>query len=161
MLFSVPGGTSTLNFPDTVTKPSFEGCLNWRWLPFVRTRYHPSPSNSLMTSFTFIIERIIQCGKTIAVDSTHTLPTPLPIFLTQQILLNLARRSPRQRVGEAHHSRAFEVRHVRAAELDDLVFGRGHLRFQHDHRGDGLAPLFVRDSDAGGFEHRRVFVQHP
>jgi len=32
----VPGGTSTLAFPATVTVPCFERCLNCRWLPRVR-----------------------------------------------------------------------------------------------------------------------------
>ena len=28
--------------PDTVTRPGFVGCLNWRWPPFAGTRYQPS-----------------------------------------------------------------------------------------------------------------------
>ncbi len=27
-----------------VTRPTFTACLNWRWLPFVRTSRHPSVS---------------------------------------------------------------------------------------------------------------------
>src|SRR5262245_29967009 len=88
--------------------------------------------------------------------SIYTLPAPLPILLTQQILLNLARRRARQRVSESHQSRAFEVRHILAAEADDLAFVRCHSRFQDDHGGDGFAPLFVRDRDARGFEHGRM-----
>jgi hypothetical protein len=30
-----------------VTSPRFDGCLYWRWLPRVRSRYHPSFSMSL------------------------------------------------------------------------------------------------------------------
>src|SRR5207248_1047027 len=54
ILFNVPGGTSTLGFPDTVTVPGWFGFLNWRWLPFVRAKYHPRSSRSLITSQTFI-----------------------------------------------------------------------------------------------------------
>ena len=43
-----------LAFPETVTVPAFVGCLNWRWLPFVRARYQPSSSKALMTSLTFM-----------------------------------------------------------------------------------------------------------
>lgn len=39
--------------PLTVTRPSFVGCLNWRWLPRVTTRYRPSRSSIRMTSLTF------------------------------------------------------------------------------------------------------------
>ena len=51
-LFSVPGGMSRLGLPATVTKPGFEPCLNWRWLPVVLTCRHPSSSINLITSRT-------------------------------------------------------------------------------------------------------------
>ena len=52
-LSRVPAARSWLRFPATVTNPRFTGCLYWRWLPRVRTRYHPSRSRSLITSRTF------------------------------------------------------------------------------------------------------------
>ncbi len=42
ILLSVPGAKSSLGLPGTVTRPAFVGCLNWRWLPRVATRYQPS-----------------------------------------------------------------------------------------------------------------------
>ena len=42
MLFSVPGASSSPGFPGTVTRPDFVGCLNWRWLPRITTKYQPS-----------------------------------------------------------------------------------------------------------------------
>jgi len=33
---------SLLGLPATVTVPGFEGCRNWRWLPFIRTWFQPS-----------------------------------------------------------------------------------------------------------------------
>jgi hypothetical protein len=54
MLRSVPGGKVRLGLPAIVTKPDFEGCLNCRWLPEIRTIDHPSASISLMISLTFI-----------------------------------------------------------------------------------------------------------
>jgi hypothetical protein len=35
ILFDVPGGTSMLGFPETVTVPGWFECLSCRWLPFV------------------------------------------------------------------------------------------------------------------------------
>jgi hypothetical protein len=54
MLFNVPGGKSWLGFPDTVTRPGFVGCLNWRWPLRARTRYQPSAFNNFRTCRTFI-----------------------------------------------------------------------------------------------------------
>ena len=54
ILFSVPGGMSIPGFPDTVTVPRFEGCLNCRWLPRVRTSTQPSFFNSRRSIRTFI-----------------------------------------------------------------------------------------------------------
>src|SRR5216684_6028171 len=47
------GARSSLGFPATVTRPGLFGCLNWRWLPRVATRYHPSWFNIRRTSLTF------------------------------------------------------------------------------------------------------------
>ena len=55
MLFNVPGGKSWPSWPAMVTKPGFELCLNWRWLPFVRAKNHPSSSMSLIASRTFTL----------------------------------------------------------------------------------------------------------
>jgi len=55
ILFNVPGGTSTFGLPDTVTVPDLFGFLNWRWLPFVRAKYHSRSSRSLITSLTFML----------------------------------------------------------------------------------------------------------
>jgi hypothetical protein len=54
MLFWVPGASSSLGFPETVTRPGFDGCLNWRWLPLVVARYQPSAFSLASTSETFI-----------------------------------------------------------------------------------------------------------
>src|SRR5579859_1406395 len=53
-LLSVPGARSSDGFPATVTRPDFVGCLNWRWLPRVATRYQPSCSINLIASLTFM-----------------------------------------------------------------------------------------------------------
>jgi hypothetical protein len=39
--------------PLTVTRPGLDECLNWRWLPTVVTRTHPSRSSIRITSRTF------------------------------------------------------------------------------------------------------------
>jgi len=44
-----------------VILPGFSGCLYWRWLPFVATRYHPSASITLMISRTFRIVPPVPC----------------------------------------------------------------------------------------------------
>jgi hypothetical protein len=62
MLPSVPGGMSSLGFPATVTRPGFDGCLNCRWLPRVTTKRHPSDSNILIASRTFIKPPYRTCG---------------------------------------------------------------------------------------------------
>lgn len=54
MLLSVPGAKSSLGFPATVTRPGLDGCLNWRWLPRVATKNHPSLWSMSNTSPTFI-----------------------------------------------------------------------------------------------------------
>ena len=51
---SVPGGTSILRFPATVTVPVFVECRNCRWLPFILTCSHPSSSSNLIKSLTFM-----------------------------------------------------------------------------------------------------------
>jgi hypothetical protein len=52
MLISVPGGTSVLSFPATVTVPGLVGWWNWRWLPVCLTSRQPSASMSLITART-------------------------------------------------------------------------------------------------------------
>src|SRR5262249_22580038 len=52
----------------------------------------------------------------------YPLPAPLPIFVPQQILLNLARRGARQRINKTHRLGAFEMGHVLAAKLEDVGF---------------------------------------
>ena len=54
MLLSVPGCKSALSLPGTVTRPVLTICLNWRWLPFVAARVHPSPSRRRMISLTVV-----------------------------------------------------------------------------------------------------------
>ncbi len=50
----MPLANSADSFPAIVTRPGFLGCLNWRWLPRVRTRCQPSLASSARTSRTFI-----------------------------------------------------------------------------------------------------------
>src|SRR2546422_3010020 len=50
MAFNVPGGTSRLGLPATVTVPGLLGCLYCRWLPRVRTSRHPSSVRSRIRS---------------------------------------------------------------------------------------------------------------
>src|SRR5437016_3715860 len=47
MAFNVPGGTSRLGLPATVTTPGLLGCLYCRWLPRVRARRHPSSARGV------------------------------------------------------------------------------------------------------------------
>ena len=54
ILFSVPGAKSSLGFPGTVTRPGFDACLNWRWLPRVAARFQPSSASIRSISLTFI-----------------------------------------------------------------------------------------------------------
>src|SRR5690349_21527999 len=54
ILLRVPRGTSSDNLPETVTSPVLAPCLNWRWLPLMRTIYQPSVWSCLITSRTFI-----------------------------------------------------------------------------------------------------------
>ncbi len=42
IVFGVAGAKSSPGLPGTVTRPGFEECLNWRWLPRVATRNHRS-----------------------------------------------------------------------------------------------------------------------
>ena len=49
----VPFGISSPRPPLTVTRPGLDECLNWRWLPTVVTRTHPSRSSIRITSRTF------------------------------------------------------------------------------------------------------------
>ena len=44
---------SSPRLPLTVTRPGLVGCLNWRWLPLVTMRSHPSLSSISTTSRTF------------------------------------------------------------------------------------------------------------
>src|SRR4051794_12079435 len=53
MLFKVPGATSSPGCPGTVTVPGFAGCRYCRWLPRVRSSFHPSFSSILITSRIF------------------------------------------------------------------------------------------------------------
>jgi len=53
MDFSVPVGTSSPGCPGIVTTFGLEACLKWRWLPVVRTCFHPSASISFTRSRTF------------------------------------------------------------------------------------------------------------
>src|SRR5437667_3564068 len=53
MAFNVPGGTSRLGLPATVTVPGLLGCLSCRWLPRVRASCHPSSARSRSSSPTF------------------------------------------------------------------------------------------------------------
>lgn len=51
-LFSVPAAMSPDSLPEIVTNPLFVECY-WRWLPFVRTKNHPSCSINFINSRTF------------------------------------------------------------------------------------------------------------
>ena len=56
MLFNVPGATSSLGLPGTVTRPGFTGCLYCRWLPRVATRNQPLACSIRRISLIFILE---------------------------------------------------------------------------------------------------------
>src|SRR5579883_3185240 len=53
ILFNVPGAKSSLGLPGTVTRPGLVRCLNWRWLPRLATKYHPSSASNRNMSDTF------------------------------------------------------------------------------------------------------------
>src|SRR5947199_1918922 len=53
ILFCVPGARSSLGFPAIVTTPFLWLCRYCRWLPRVRSRYHPSSSIILIIARTF------------------------------------------------------------------------------------------------------------
>ena len=53
MLRNVPGASSSLGLPATVTLPGLTACLNWRWLPRVAAKNQPAPSRHLITAPTF------------------------------------------------------------------------------------------------------------
>ena len=53
----VPGASSSPGLPAMVTNPRLVGCLNWRWLPRVRSRYQPSASINLIAYRTFTFEK--------------------------------------------------------------------------------------------------------
>ncbi len=74
MLFHVPGGKSSPGFPGTVTRPGLSGCLNWRWLPLVRTSRHPSSSINCMASLTLGI-----------VGSSRSKPQPGQVVLDGRV----------------------------------------------------------------------------
>jgi hypothetical protein len=54
MLFSVLGASSSLPWPETVTRPDFDGCLYCRCPPLDRTRRQPFCSIREITSRIFI-----------------------------------------------------------------------------------------------------------
>src|SRR5437867_13051752 len=54
ILFCVPGARSSLGFTAIVTTPFFLPCVYCRWLPRVRSRYHPSFSLILILELIFI-----------------------------------------------------------------------------------------------------------
>src|SRR3990170_2899207 len=58
MAFNVPGGTSRLGLPATVTVPGLLGCLYCRWLPRVRASRHPSSVSNRISSPTFTRPRV-------------------------------------------------------------------------------------------------------
>jgi hypothetical protein len=55
IVFRVPVGTSSPDFPATVTNFGLTECLKIRWLPAVRTCRHPSNSSNRTRSLTFMI----------------------------------------------------------------------------------------------------------
>lgn len=85
MLLSVPGGKSSLALPETVTRPSLVGCLNWRCPPRLGTRYQPSFCNSFKTALTFMPVRIADhCQRTNARPSgPELLAKPEPNLLNR------------------------------------------------------------------------------
>ena len=58
ILFNVPGATSSLRFPATVTRPGLVACLNCRCEPRCRTTDQPSSSSILRTSRIFTTRSI-------------------------------------------------------------------------------------------------------
>src|SRR4051794_29360094 len=68
----------------------------------------------------------------------------LPEGGAQLELLELARRRTGERVAELDRRRALEVRHLRAAVLDQVGLGRARAWCKHDERLHRLAPFLVR-----------------
>src|SRR5687767_15093695 len=79
--------------------------------------------------------------------SVHLPRLPRPVRLAKLELLELARGRAGERVPDLDRRRALEVRHVVAAELDQVAVGRLRVRAEDDERLDRLAPLLVRDAD--------------
>ena len=81
MLFKVPGATSSLGFPGTVTRPGFTGCLYWRWLPRVAHRIQPSSWSMRRISLIFIYKEYqLTCLQTMRIDSER--PNAVAVFFT-------------------------------------------------------------------------------
>lgn len=93
---NVPFGMSSPWPPLTVTRPGFTGCLNWRWLPFVTTRTHPSSSSILMTSRTFIPQSYSTCPRFVLSSFVRRTPsvTRIASFEMSHVRTGSARRIP-------------------------------------------------------------------
>src|SRR6266567_275555 len=82
-----------------------------------------------------------------------------PKFFAQLELLQLAGRRPWEGAHEANAMWNFEVRHVRSAEVYDLLF-LGHLPIPKNHeRHWRLPPLLGRDADDSSLQDCRILVE--
>src|SRR5215212_767877 len=79
------------------------------------------------------------------------LVVPVPFPLTEDELLHLAGRGPRD-LAEFHGDRALEVRQVLTAEGDELLRRRPLSRLEGHERLWPLTPEVVRDGDDGALE---------
>jgi hypothetical protein len=74
MLPSVPGATSSLGLPATVTRPGLVGCRYWRWLPRWATWRQPSRSSISTSSRNFIWRTLfVGCALTALASRTASL----------------------------------------------------------------------------------------
>ena len=76
-----------------------------------------------------------------------------PIFAAQLVLLQLAGSGAGQFVTELDRGRALVVSQSIATMIDELSFGDFGTRCQHDEPLGCLAPLLVRYTDHGYFDH--------
>src|SRR2546425_12557714 len=91
-----------------------------------------------------------------AEGSVHPALTTRPVGLAQLELLELARRGADESIPNLDRRRALVVRHPGPTVLDELSFGAGGTRAQHDEGLDRLAPFLVGHPDHRDLGHRGV-----
>ena len=129
MLFRVPGASSSLGLPGTVTRPGLLACLYWRWLPRVATRRQPPAWSNLRTSLTFMGERYhngkVQGDRRATPLDHHGCRMPHPSGIQTSIHRGLPRRA------------ALE------APMQPVVLARGlaHCRFERGVHALGVGGI--------------------